>query len=197
MAKADLVKSRISGIDLHLLPAGSRRRPARALGAILIMTMLACLAGCAPKRHVPREYRFDPVAAEQLEQLAANTCEEAAYPAGKPSRPFITDGCSVFPDGAWQQCCVTHDMAYWCGGSRTQRKLADEALRQCVDETVDGWLGESLAKLMRLGVVAGGAPWLPTRWRWGYGHPFPKRYSKSDWRDGEAESGTAEDCPMP
>jgi hypothetical protein len=37
-------------------------------------------------------------------------------PAGTPTRAFLTDGCSWWPDGAWQECCVTHEIAYWCGG---------------------------------------------------------------------------------
>lgn len=37
---------------------------------------------------------------------------------------FSSDGCSQFPDGTftqenlWCDCCITHDIAYWQGGSR-------------------------------------------------------------------------------
>ena len=40
-----------------------------------------------------------------------------------PSYPFTTDGCTLWPDGFWQSCCVEHDMAYWCGGSAEERRV--------------------------------------------------------------------------
>ena len=70
------------------------------------------------------------------------------------------------PDGGWAACCFEHDIAYWCGGSREQRKAADRDLRDCVARS-----GESsaFANFVRLTVTIGGAPWLPFPWRWGYG----------------------------
>jgi hypothetical protein len=37
---------------------------------------------------------------------------------GEPGGPTVltTDGCSPWPDGSWGQCCIDHDMDYWCGG---------------------------------------------------------------------------------
>ena len=93
--------------------------------------------------------------------------------------PFATDGCSAFPDGTfeqqalWLDCCVVHDLAYWQGGTREQRSEADEALAECVDS-----VGEpAIAKLMLAGVRVGGTPYLPTRFRWGYGWPFTRGYA--------------------
>ena len=48
----------------------------------------------------------------------------------KPAR-FATDGCSLFPDRAlvgsadWCDCCLAHDLAYWRGGTESQRLDAD------------------------------------------------------------------------
>ncbi len=93
-------------------------------------------------------------------------------------KDFTTDGCSSFPDGTieqkalWKYCCVVHDYAYWQGGSYDQRKQADKALEVCVAQ-----VGEpEIAKLMLAGVRVGGTPWLPTRFRWGYGWPWLRGY---------------------
>ena len=92
--------------------------------------------------------------------------------------PFTSDGCSVFPDGTashqslWLQCCRAHDYAYWKGGTHDERLAADRALHDCVDQ-----VGEpAIATLMLAGVRIGGTPYLPTRFRWGYGWPWPRGY---------------------
>src|SRR5690606_31175142 len=86
--------------------------------------------------------------------------------------------CSSFPNGTFQQnqlwlsCCVAHDYAYWKGGSYQDRLAADEALEACVSA-----VGEpEIALLMLAGVRVGGSPYLPTKFRWGYGWPFPQGY---------------------
>lgn len=91
-------------------------------------------------------------------------------------KPFATDGCSSFPDGTaarqdlWRECCVTHDLAYWRGGTYAERQAADLVLRDCVNK-----VGEpEIAELMYHGVRAGGTPHLPTSYRWGYGWPYPR-----------------------
>ncbi len=32
----------------------------------------------------------------------------------------------------FEECCITHDLAYWAGGSEFDRRAADRALRDCV-----------------------------------------------------------------
>lgn len=93
-------------------------------------------------------------------------------------RPFATDGCSDFPEGTrrhqtlWQQCCIAHDRAYWQGGTYDEREAADRELRRCV--TAVGEPG--IAALMLAGVRVGGSPYWPTRFRWGFGWPWPRGY---------------------
>jgi protein tyrosine phosphatase (PTP) superfamily phosphohydrolase (DUF442 family) len=94
-------------------------------------------------------------------------------------RPFTSDGCSLFPDGTfkdrsqWCDCCLSHDIAYWQGGTAAERKKADETLRDCVRErTQDRNLGET----MYLGVRAGGHPAFLTWYRWGYGWSYGRGY---------------------
>ena len=96
----------------------------------------------------------------------------------QPLQPFLSDGCSGFPDGTpwqkdlWLDCCTAHDLAYWKGGTLAERVAADEALEACVAA-----VGEpGIARLMLTGVRVGGTPYLPTRFRWGYGWPFPRGY---------------------
>src|SRR5690606_15820021 len=94
-------------------------------------------------------------------------------------QPFTSDGCSSFPEGTpsqndlWLACCTAHDLAYWKGGSYTERLQADEALQACVAQ-----VGEpEIALLMLAGVRVGGSPFFPTPFRWGYGWPYPRKYA--------------------
>jgi hypothetical protein len=92
---------------------------------------------------------------------------------------FSSDGCSLFPDGdfnnrnLWCDCCFTHDIAYWRGGTEEERKQADQALRKCVLERTGN---KVLAKMMYDGVRAGGHPAFPTWYRWGYGWQYGRGY---------------------
>ncbi|MDA0791701.1 MAG: FAD-binding oxidoreductase [Proteobacteria bacterium] len=94
-------------------------------------------------------------------------------------KPFATDGCSLFPDGSpigqkdWCGCCVAHDVAYWQGGTRQERRLADEALKDCIKQKTDN---EPLSVLMYNGVRFGGSPYFPNWYRWGYGWPYDRKY---------------------
>lgn len=95
-------------------------------------------------------------------------------------QPFTSDGCSLFPDGTfeqknlWLDCCQQHDVEYWKGGTYQQRLTADKALKICVTKS-----GEpEIAILMLAGVRVGGSPLLPTAFRWGYGWPYPRYYAE-------------------
>jgi hypothetical protein len=94
---------------------------------------------------------------------------------------FSTDGCSLFIDGTfekpdlWQECCHKHDIAYWQGGTQEQRMEADLAFKACVEKKT----GDStLAKLMFDAVRAGGEPYFPTWYRWGYGWSIGRGYKQ-------------------
>jgi hypothetical protein len=105
-------------------------------------------------------------------------------------RDFESDGCSLFPDGTpgdrtkWCDCCFAHDIAYWRGGSREERKIADRKLRECVLERTGD---NALADLMYHGVRFGGDPAFPTWYRWGYGWSYEGRYRPLS----EEEKGSA------
>ena len=81
---------------------------------------------------------------------------------------FKSDGCSLFPDGDYRDCCVEHDKTYYVGGNWKQRWRADKKLFKCVARK-KGFEHKIIAPLMWLGVRVGGVSWLPTSFRWGFG----------------------------
>ncbi|WP_331344120.1 helicase [Cellvibrio sp. UBA7661] len=88
-----------------------------------------------------------------------------------PLKPFTTDGCSLWLDGTpenpnlWRHCCVAHDLAYWKGGSKAERKQADDEIKACVKTAQ----GPGMAKYMYSNVRWGGSPYWMNHYRWGYG----------------------------
>ncbi|TEW54867.1 hypothetical protein E2R68_06765 [Psychromonas sp. RZ22] len=95
-------------------------------------------------------------------------------------KPFKSDGCSLFPNGTfedhdlWQKCCYEHDLKYWQGGTYQQRVEADKALQLCVSDLDEATIG----LLMKVGVRFGGSPFFPTNFRWGYGWSYPRMYGE-------------------
>lgn len=81
---------------------------------------------------------------------------------------FKSDGCSLFSDGKYLNCCVEHDRAYYVGGSWKQRWRANKKLFKCV-AAKKGFEYKIIAPVMWLGVRVGGVSWLPTSFRWNFG----------------------------
>lgn len=81
---------------------------------------------------------------------------------------FKSDGCSMFPDGDYRDCCVEHDLAYFKGGTGRERFRADNKLFGCVANK-KGWWHKIIAPVMWAGVRVGGVSFLPTSFRWGFG----------------------------
>jgi hypothetical protein len=86
-------------------------------------------------------------------------------------RPFTTDGCTLISNGTrrepnkWHHCCYQHDLAYWAGGTYTERRNADLALLSCMRAAGEPLLGF----LAYLGVRVGGTALFPDPYRWAYG----------------------------
>jgi hypothetical protein len=136
--------------------------------ACVLSCILSCTLSCATVPRVPEA----PTPEEQpLVDHAHAWCAAAGYPAGVPPRSFTTDSCTGWIDGDLHECCVEHDVAYWCGGSVEGRLEADRSFRACAEERTPGQSG-----LVYYSVRMWGVPWLPTSWRWGYGHPFGTGY---------------------
>ena len=91
---------------------------------------------------------------------------------------FKSDGCTLFPDGNYRDCCVEHDKDYYFGGSLAERKASDDRLRKCVRSKGKGWKRKFLASAIWLGVRVGGVSFLPTPFRWGFGNKWPRKEPK-------------------
>jgi hypothetical protein len=141
------------------------------------------------------ERQLKPVNRHALLPLALVLALTGSCASQQTLRPFTTDGCSEFPDGTarhrtlWQQCCIAHDRRYWAGGTYDERAAADRELERCVAA-----VGEpEVAALMLAGVRVGGSPYWPTRFRWGYGWPWPRGYrALSDTEREQAQRGFEE-----
>jgi hypothetical protein len=138
------------------------------LRALRVVALGCVVAGCSPSASTIGGW--DAQALDKLEKQAAAACKQRT--GQEPPEPFTTDGCTLFPDGKWQSCCVDHDVTYWCGGSAESRAQADEQLRACVAEK------GGPACLIHFGVRFGGHPFTPAPWRWGYGWPWPRGYTE-------------------
>lgn len=94
--------------------------------------------------------------------------------------PFMTDGCSVQPDGElykmerWQPCCIEHDKKYWAGGSEDMRTRADLDFRSCL---ADLGMNQFATMLWYNAIRMAGEPFLDFTWRWGYGWQPARPYS--------------------
>ena len=82
--------------------------------------------------------------------------------------PATSDGCSLFPDGNYRDCCVEHDKDYYKGGSCRERSESDKRLYRCV-KSKKGWQNKIIAPIIWIGVRIGGVSFLPTPFRWGFG----------------------------
>jgi hypothetical protein len=119
--------------------------------------------------------------------LAVLSLSSSAYAEGVSvsalMHPFTTDGCSSWPDGwpgnetQWRHCCVLHDVRYWMGGTRVERKAADHELGRCIGASDNSQLTKIMGELMAKGVRVGGEPGLPFTWRWGYGWKVDRGYA--------------------
>ena len=91
---------------------------------------------------------------------------------GADVKEFESDGCSLFPEGNYLECCVKHDEKYFRGGSFKERRAADKELYKCVRAKGNG---KFLASMIYIGVRVGGVHFLPTPFRWGFGNKFPHK----------------------
>ncbi len=81
---------------------------------------------------------------------------------------YQSDGCTLFPDGNYRDCCVAHDRDYYVGGSCKERRASDNRLYKCV-RNKKGWYNKLVAPVMWAGVRVFGTSILPTPFRWGFG----------------------------
>jgi hypothetical protein len=115
------------------------------------------------------------VAAQTTENSGDNDKKLSEKPEIPPD--FESDGCTLFPDGNYRDCCVAHDRDYYVGGSCRERRKSDNRLYRCVKKK-KGWQNKIIAPIMWIGVRIGGVPFLPTPFRWGFGKDRQKKKEK-------------------
>jgi len=114
----------------------------------------------------------------QLPINRRSVLSELKKPLSQQVSPFISDGCSFWPEGTktnktkWIKCCIVHDLKYWAGGTKVQRNNADSELEACVEKVQ----GSIVAELMKEGTQIGGSPKFKTAFRWGYGWNYTRGY---------------------
>ena len=98
------------------------------------------------------------------------------FPQGADTRKlpenYVSDNCSSFPDGNYADCGVEHDKAYFFGGTKKERRAADNRLSECVRSKGHRFI----SKIMWVGVRTGGVGFLPTPFRWGFGKDWEKKH---------------------
>ena len=153
--------------------------------SFLMLAILVMICGCSAKEFsINGPFTQDHLSAKQLIEKATRSCDQKPEDPAESIYPFTTDGCSVVPDGvwgdnAWRECCVLHDIQYWCGGSSEDRLQADRQLQQCIADKGYPFTG----KIFYLGVRAGGHPIWPVPWRWGYGWEWYRAYEKAPFNE--------------
>jgi len=105
--------------------------------------------------------------------ISSVACAISAQTAGSRKLPdnYVSDRCSWFPDGNYGNCCVEHDKTYFFGGTKKERRAADNKLYECVKGKGRGFI----AKMMWVGVRVGGVGFLPTSFRWGFGEDWIRK----------------------
>jgi hypothetical protein len=82
-----------------------RRAPKKTMikHLFLIFAALLTLTGCASGQ-------------KEIDALADEIYQNHRLKPPLPPRPFVSDGCSCWPDSDWLKCCVEHDLFYWTAG---------------------------------------------------------------------------------
>lgn len=85
---------------------------------------------------------------------------------------FKTDYCTYFPEGTvsrpnlWKDCCISHDLWYWIGGTKSEQDQADINLKTCVTKKSSSFYGNLMYSGVRLGHLS------PIKskyiWSWGW-----------------------------
>ena len=124
---------------------------------ILLYCLVLLLASCA-------DYQ------EAIKARVDHLSSETRFTEPLPPKPFDSDGCSLWWNGDWVDCCVDHDLGYWMGGTCKERSEFDLRLKDCVAAKGHPFMADA----MYLGVRVGGVWWLPTPFRWGFGWEYPQ-----------------------
>ena len=96
-------------------------RRSRLVALVLALTAFAIVAACSS---ASKAGAGQPAAASASPNVAEATATATVA--------FVSNGCSGFREARFFSCCFTHDLTFWAGGNRGDRRRADLALRQCL-----------------------------------------------------------------
>ena len=91
---------------------------------------------------------------------------------------FKTDYCTYFPEGTpsrpklWQDCCVSHDLWYWIGGTKNEQDQADLVLKRCVSQKASSFYGNLMYSGVRLGHLSP----IKSKYKWSWGWNKKERH---------------------
>jgi hypothetical protein len=122
------------------------------IASIIFLVLLASCSG--PNQH--------------LQKLSKEVYSQKTWEPPLPPNEFKSDGCSLWPDSEWVDCCVEHDVNYWMGGTGEERKQSDIALGKCARRKGHPIMSRFIYFFTRIG----GVSWLPTPFRWGFGWDY-------------------------
>jgi hypothetical protein len=92
-------------------------------------------------------------------------------------KTFETDYCTYFTNGTlkepqlWKDCCESHDLDYWVGGSSKDQLNSDKRLKACIDSKGIKWVGT----LMYQGVRLGHHSPVKSKYHWSWGWDLERR----------------------
>jgi len=92
-------------------------------------------------------------------------------------KPFYTDNCTFWSEGTrdepelWKDCCIEHDLRYWVGGLKTEQKISDKRLRQCITDVAGSGHGNLMYTFVRLGHLSP----IKSKTSWSWGHESASR----------------------
>jgi len=96
------------------------------------------------------------------------------YDKPSPDFQFVYDGCTLFPNTLpgldLKEACFGHDVAYYHGGSKEERKAADKRLKE--EASAQGLFGQIMQYPVYIGVRIFGDSFLTKLFNahWGFGH---------------------------
>ena len=134
----------------------------KKLNLISLLVILCCLG-------VPAQQGNGESETSKSEKDAPKCKDEIVIP-----DDYESDGCTMFPDMDFRDCCVAHDRDYFKGGSSKERRKSDDRLYRCI-KNKGRWYHKILAPMVWVGVRVGGVGFLPTPFRWGFGRNKVKK----------------------
>lgn len=99
----------------------------------------------------------------------------SAFSSSRIVKNFCTDGCTSVNDldPEFIHCCVSHDLAYYKGGTIQEKDKADASLRVCIQQSTSGF--DLFSSSFGVATTDFGGEG-ETGWGYGWGSTRPSKY---------------------